>query len=163
MNRHLGSTLYFARHYDEALYYLRRAGEMEPARAGLVRNWMAWTYEAKGVQDQAVQDDLAAAGEDPSREDPGSLRFIYRHDGWKAYWQARIGQMQSGRGSCTPYFLAAAYLRVGDNDSAFTKLNDAVDRKCLWVILLKVDPLMDAARKDGRYGPLLRRVNLSNP
>src|SRR6202789_1259681 len=32
MNRHLGATLYFARHYDEALLYLERAVEMEATK-----------------------------------------------------------------------------------------------------------------------------------
>jgi Tfp pilus assembly protein PilF len=48
MNRHLGSSLYLARHYDEALYHLRRGREMEPGKANIVDNWISWIYEKKG-------------------------------------------------------------------------------------------------------------------
>jgi TolB-like protein/DNA-binding winged helix-turn-helix (wHTH) protein/Tfp pilus assembly protein PilF len=163
MNRHLGSTLFFARHYDEALYYLRRAGEMEPNAFGVVENWISWIYEKKGMQDDAVTHDLIALKRDMPEINADRLRSIYQHAGWKAYWQARIDTMSpySERFECTPYDLGVSYLRLGNRDLAFSWFNRAIDRRCFWMIWLKVDPLVDDVRTDRRFNDLLRRVNLS--
>jgi TolB-like protein/DNA-binding winged helix-turn-helix (wHTH) protein len=162
INRHLGSTLFFARHYDEALDYLRRAGEMEPSRLGVVDNWISWIYEKKGMHDDAVTHDLMAIGGYVPQAETDHLRSTYQHAGWKAYWQARIDAMNSGpEAQCTPYDLGLGYLRLGDRDRALTSFNRAIDRRCFWMIWLKVDPMVDDIRTDPRYNDLLRRVNLS--
>jgi tetratricopeptide (TPR) repeat protein len=103
INRHLGSALFFARHYDEALYYLRRAGEMEPNRLGVVDNWISWIYEKKGMHDDAVTHDLMVLRGHVPQSDADRLRSIYQHTGWKAYWQAPIDMMSSNsRGNVRP-------------------------------------------------------------
>jgi TolB-like protein/DNA-binding winged helix-turn-helix (wHTH) protein/Tfp pilus assembly protein PilF len=160
MNRHLGATLYFARHYDEALYYLARAGEMEPNRPDVVECWISWIYEKEGRQDDAVTHDLMALRGDFPQADVGRLRSIYQHAGWKAYWQARIDTM-SPYSEGMSYELGLSYLRLGERDLAFSWFNRAVDQRRVDMIWLKVDPLMDDIRNDRRYNDLVRRVNLS--
>jgi Tfp pilus assembly protein PilF len=163
MNRHLGSTLYIARHYDEALYYLRRASEMEPNRPEVVENWISAIYEKEGRQDDAVTHELVAMGGDHPQIEVERLRSIYHDAGWKAYWQARIDMMapDADRYPWVPCVLGVSYLRLGDRDRAFSWFNRAVDQRCYCMIWLKVDPLMDDIRTDKRYHELLRRVNLS--
>jgi tetratricopeptide (TPR) repeat protein len=163
MNRHLGSTLYIARHYDEALYYLRRAGEMEPNRPEVVENWISAIYEKEGRQDDAVTHELVALSGDHPQVDVERLRSIYQHAGWKAYWQARIDMMslEMDRDPWVPYGLGVSYLRLGDRDRAFSWFNRAVDQRCVGMTWLKVDPLLDDMRTDRRYNDLLRRVYLS--
>jgi TolB-like protein/DNA-binding winged helix-turn-helix (wHTH) protein len=160
-NRHLGSTLFFARHYDEALYYLRRAEEIEPNHQNVVENWISWAYEKKGMQDEAVSHNLAIARGGPSGEYASSLRAIYRSEGWRGYWEARVNGTQPGPGACAAYGEAIDYLRIGDRDRAFLWMNKAVDRHCLWVIWIQVDPLVDGLRGDPRYSALLERLKLS--
>ena len=58
MNRHLGSTLLMARHYDESLIYLNRAAEMEPSRLFLVLSWETRDYEGIGRIAEAERTDL---------------------------------------------------------------------------------------------------------
>jgi tetratricopeptide (TPR) repeat protein len=164
INRHLGSTLFFARHYDDALYYLRRAGEMEPNRFGVVENWISWIYEKKGMQEDAVTHDLMVLHGQVPQIEADHLRSVYQHAGWKAYWQARIDTISShsGEDQCEPYELGISYLRLGNRDRAFSSFNQAIDRRCFWMIWLKVDPMVDDIRTDKRYSDLLQRVNLSN-
>lgn len=164
INRHLGSTLFFARHYDDALYYLRRAGEMEPNRFGVVENWISWIYEKKGMQEDAVTHDLMVLHGQVPQIEADRLRSVYQHAGWKAYWQARIDTISShsGEDQCEPYELGISYLRLGNRDRAFSSFNQAIDRRCFWMIWLKVDPMVDDIRTDKRYSDLLQRVNLSN-
>jgi TolB-like protein/DNA-binding winged helix-turn-helix (wHTH) protein len=164
MNRQLGSTLYLARHYDEALYYLKRAGEMEPNLVGVVENWVSVIYEKKGLRDDAVTHELMAMAGDHPQIEVERLRSIYQHAGWKAYWQARIDMMapDAERSGWVPYMLGVSYLRLGDRDLAFSWFNRAVDQRCASMIWLKVDPLLDDIRTDRRYHELLRRVDLSD-
>jgi TolB-like protein/DNA-binding winged helix-turn-helix (wHTH) protein/Tfp pilus assembly protein PilF len=163
MNRHLGSTLYIARHYDEALYYLRRAGEMEPNRPDVVESWISAIYEKEGRQDDAITHDLLSLGGDHPQSEVERLRSIYQRAGWKAFWQARIDMMapEADRYPWVPYGLGVSYLRLGDRDRAFSWFNRAVDQRCYCVTWLKVDPLVDDIRTDRRYDDLLRRVYLS--
>ena len=162
-NRQLGSTLYLARHYDEALYYLRRAGEMEPNLVGFVEGWISAIYEKEGRQDDAVAHELVALGRDHPQIEVERLRSIYQHAGWKAYWQARIDMMapDADRNPSVPCALGGNYLRLGDRDRAFSWFNRAVDQRCWCMTLLKVDPSLDDIRNDRRYHDLLRRLNLS--
>ncbi len=160
-NRHLGSTLFFARHYDEALYYIRRAGEMQANHPEVVENWISWIYEKKGMQDEAVSHDLAIAPGGPAGAYASSLRAIYRSEGWRGYWEARVHGTQPSPGACAAYWEAVDYLRIGDRDQAFLWINRAVDRHCLWVIWIQVDPLVDDLRDDRRYSALLDRLKLS--
>jgi TolB-like protein/DNA-binding winged helix-turn-helix (wHTH) protein/Flp pilus assembly protein TadD len=164
MNRQLGTILYFARHYDEALYYLRRAGEMEPNLVAFVEGWISAIYEREGRQDDAVAHELVALGGDHPQIEVERLRSIYQHAGWKAYWQARIDMIAPGadRDPSVPCALGGDYLRLEDRDRAFFWFNRAVDQRCWCMTLLKVDPSMDDIRTDRRYHDLLRRLNLSD-
>jgi DNA-binding winged helix-turn-helix (wHTH) protein/tetratricopeptide (TPR) repeat protein len=160
MNRHMGSTLFFARHYDEALYHLRRAGEMEP-QSTVVENWVSWIYEKKGMRDEAVSHDLALLRRDLPQDEVDRLRTLYQRAGWKGYWQRRIDLMSPDeQQGCTAYSVALSYLRLGNQDQAFLSLNRAIDHRCVWMIWLKVDPMLDDLRPDPRYAKLLRRINL---
>jgi tetratricopeptide (TPR) repeat protein len=160
MNRHMGSTLFFARHYDEALYHLRRAGEMEP-QSTVVENWISWTYEKKGMQDEAVSHDLASLRTDLPQAQLERLRSLYQRAGWKAYWLKRIDLMShDAQQGCTAYDVGINYLRLGNQDQAFLWLNRAIDQRCFWMIWLKVNPVLDDLRSDQRYAGLLGRMNL---
>lgn len=163
MSRHLGSALYFGRHYDEALQQLRRAGEMWPNSAGVVENWASWIYEKKGMKDQAVASDLMALRDDgETRASLNYYRLAYQRGGWKAYWQSRIERLSAHSDEeCKPYDLGVSSLRLGNRDLAFSWLNRAAKERCVFMIWVKVDPLLDDIRTDQRYRDLLRRMNLS--
>ena len=159
MNRHLGSALYYARRYDEALYYLQHAREIEPGKLGLVDGWASWIYEKKGMEDEAVNANLSSLHDGRPKVNIDHLRSIYKRDGWKAFWRARIVADQPYANEyCMPWYLGISYLRIGDRDLAFSQLNKAVDQRCFWIERMKVDPLMDDIRTDKRYSDLLRRV-----
>jgi TolB-like protein/DNA-binding winged helix-turn-helix (wHTH) protein/Tfp pilus assembly protein PilF len=162
MNRRLGATFYLARHYEEALKQLARAGEMEPDLHGPVDNYISLTYEAKGMHDQAVAHDLLALHGDLPHLDTASLDSIYKHNGWDAYWAARVEALHPyGTENCASYDEAMNYLRLGDHDRAFVLLGRAVDQHCFGIVFMKVDPQFDSIRIDSRYKALLQRVNLA--
>lgn len=156
-NRHLGSVLYFARHYDEALHYLQLAVEMQPDHARLAQDWMSLVYEQKGMLSEAVQADLFYM----KQPDADSLRATFRRGGWTSFQKARIDVLiPYAAEMCVPYDVGLSYLRLGDHDRAIFWLNRAVDQHCFWTVFSKVNPVLDDLRTDPRYHELLKRLNL---
>ena len=159
-NRHLGSTLYYARQYDEALVHLKQAAEMEPGKLNFIQGWVSQIYEMKGMRDEAVTFDSAAIRSSDSAA-AHHLLAIYRAKGWKAYWEERQkGMLAHKDETCAPYDIAVNYVRLGKADLAFPYFNRAVDQKCWGVTWITVHPLVDGIRADRRYAELLRRMNL---
>lgn len=167
-NRNLGSTLYFARRYDQALrqFQQTRAVALQN-RPGVIDNWISWTYAAEGKYDDAVEWDLkvlAASGTKPAQI--AHYRAAYQHNGWKGYWKALLrDRPRRMRGTptngCFAYQVALAELRVGSKIAAMGALNQALSQRCIWVIWLKADPKLDAARNDPRFASFLARLHLS--
>lgn len=160
-NRMLGSILYFAGDYDEALAQLRQTQELEE-NPGVIDNWISWIYEEKGMHNEAVREDLKSiAGDGESAANLSYYRRVYARGGWRAYWKARIERMlpRSTR-PCVSYDLAVSYLRVGDPREAFRWLNKSVDKRCIWDPFIAVDPKLRVARSDPRFQSLLARMHL---
>jgi TolB-like protein len=163
MTRRLGTTLYYAHQYDEALSVFQRASEMEPNHPGSFDGYIGLIYEKKGMHDEAVAHYLAALPENWPRLDTASLSSAYKRNGWDAYWRARLEELRPFQedGVCAPYEMGVAYLRLGDRDQAFSQLNRAIDRHCYRVTWLAVEPILDDLRSDPRYSALLQRLNLA--
>lgn len=160
VNRHLGSALYFARHYKESLYYLGRAREMEPARAAFVENWVSWDNEKMGRLNEAMDSDLKELGEGFPRENLGPLRAALNRGDWRGYQLARIAFLKAHPllDGCHIYELVLSYLRMGDHDLAMAAIKEAEDQHCVWTYNMKSDPVVDDIRGDPRYPQLLASV-----
>jgi tetratricopeptide (TPR) repeat protein len=160
-NRYLGSALYVARHYDEALAHLQQALEMEPGKVGNVAGWVSSIYEMKGMRDKAVESDASYVQSQAPEVNIDSMRALYKRDGWKAYWDARMKMMLAHENNmCTPYNIGLNYIRLGKPGLSFSQLNAAIDQKCWQVGQIILDPLVDGIRSDKRYNDLLKRMNL---
>jgi tetratricopeptide (TPR) repeat protein len=164
MNRHLGATLYFARHYDEALSYLERAVAIEPTRVNYAESWIARSYEMAGRMDKAEQADLLALGDTISQAKLAPLAAAYHTGGWKAYQKTRIEMLvKQPRNGCDLYEIGESYIRLGNPDRAFPWLARGVEAGCFWADSLPVDPLLDGIRSDPRFPELLQMQHLGNP
>ena len=161
MNRHLGSALYFARHYNEALAALRRAAEIQPRPVDLIDNWTHRSYEMLGNLPAAQQADMEGLSETFSAQDLLPLRKAYQHEGWRAYQAARA-QFFAGRPNltCSLFDAGESYLRLGDLDHAFDAFERGMASRCFWQDSLPVNPVMDKARSDPRFAELLRRAHM---
>ena len=160
-NRHMASTLYYARRYDQAFQYLDRAIEMEPDLRAAVDNWRSWIYIAKGMQQDAVQYDLGVLQLDLPPAAVASLKLTYQQSGWKAYWQARSTKpIPIGDAGCLAYDKGVSSTLGADAERAFTLLNQAIDGGCYWMTTIQDDPRMDPLRSDPRYPALLKRLRL---
>lgn len=161
MVHHLGSALYFARRYDEALSQLQHAREMESPDNDIVDSWLSWAYEKKGMYDEAVKSDLSVLAYALSPAEITRLRSTYEKRGWKEYWQARLELMPGERETpCSFYESGVGSIRLGDRDKAFEALNQAAERRCFLMAYVMVDPLLDDLRADPRFPKLMARMNL---
>jgi TolB-like protein/Flp pilus assembly protein TadD len=161
MNRHLGSVLYLARNYDEALFYLHRAIEMEPDQPGAVEGWASRSYEKSGRLQEAVQADLRSLGGSISPASLEPLRLAWQEGGWRPYQAARV-KLLAERASegCDYYEVGESYLRLGDHDQAVRWITRGMDEYCFWADFIQVNPVLDDLRRDARYPGLVRRMHL---
>jgi TolB-like protein len=163
MNRHLGVTLYFARHYDEALFYLQRAVEMEPTRASYAQLWIARSYELSLRLDDAERTDLQSLAIAMPEAKLAPLRLAHQRGGWKAYQTARVNLLgKQPSNGCDLYEIGESYIRLGNPDRAFSWLGRGIEAGCFWADSLPVDPLLDPIRSDPRFPDLLRMARLGN-
>jgi TolB-like protein/DNA-binding winged helix-turn-helix (wHTH) protein/Tfp pilus assembly protein PilF len=159
VNRRLGATLYLARQYDAALAQIQRAAEMEN-QPGSIDDYMSLIYEQKGDHDKAVQHDLIALHEVQPQLDTDALRSVYRQHGWQSYWSARTrALLTTSARPCTAYYIGVANLRVHELDHAFDSFHRALDSHCIYMALIRVDPLFDPVRHDPRYTALLTHMH----
>jgi TolB-like protein/Tfp pilus assembly protein PilF len=160
-NRHLGTTLYLGRHYDEALAALGRASEIAPDGVSAVQGWVSQIYEVEGKYDQSAVAELKAIEPYSSPQQIHLLRSGYEKNGWKGYREAHLEYSLSRVGHpCTSYDIAEDYRALGRGDEAFDWFDRALDEHCLYILLLNTDPRHDGIRSDPRFHKLLQRMNL---
>jgi TolB-like protein len=164
MNRHLGAVLYFARHYDEALWYLKHAVALEPTRSSYAEPWITRSYEMLRNSDDAERSDLLSLAVAIPTANLAPLHLVYQKHGWKAYQTRRIELFaKQPRNGCELYEVGEGYVRLGDADRAFLWLARGIEAGCYWADSLPVDPLLDSIRSDPRFPSLLQLNHLDAP
>ena len=161
-NRLLGSTLYYARRYDESLAALKRALELAPDKFEFVEGWNSGNYEMQGRYRDALAADLKDMASELSPRDVVSFRTAFETGGWKAYQQARVKfLLPRSMSECHMNPIAMSYFRLGNPTEAFRWFNHDEDNRCGRTAFdVASDPRLDPFRGDERFRTLLRRVNL---
>jgi serine/threonine-protein kinase len=74
-----------------------------------------------------------------------------------------LGQLLrlSERQYVSHYNLAVVHLGLGEKESAYERLERAVEQRDVWLVWLNVNPVFDLLRNDARFAELLHRVGLS--
>jgi tetratricopeptide (TPR) repeat protein len=160
--RHMGSVLYWARRYDEALEYLAKAREMEPALGGFVEWWVSDSYEMKGMRREAVLVELREIGANESSRTRNALLATYRTGGPTAYWKSRVRmtKAQKTSGECPPFGMALLYGHLGSSGEILKQLNEVVNNHCFEATMLKAEPMFDSLHGDPQYWTLIQKVRL---
>ncbi|MGH9689191.1 MAG: tetratricopeptide repeat protein [Candidatus Acidiferrales bacterium] len=156
INRDLGRALYYDRHYDDALKQLKQTLDLDP-NMGAANEWISWSYEEKGLRDQALDAFLRAeladgAGEDYVRAQEG----FYKRSGWRAFWQHVLIQYRTRSRGSVGYLSALAYVWLGDKQKALEVLQEQVKLRTVWVTWMNIDPQLDSLRPDPQFQQMLR-------
>ena len=154
----VGWPLYYARRFEEAVEQFRIAVELEPGWDQL--------YFGLGltlVQLQRYEEAIAAlrAAVKLGPDNPLNQALL-------VYGLGRAGYGEESReafeqlGARHPYvpcwFLSIVWIGLNDKDRAFQCLEDAFQGREPCMVSLKVDPVFDPIRSDGRFAEMVRRV-----
>ena len=165
VNVRVGMTLYYARRYDEAVEHLRQALEFDPDFI-LTNIFLYSSLHEKGAYREEiphlVRGFFHVYPPEERAKIEAALTRAYEAGGVRGLLVKVRDLLESGerRDYNHEYSLAETYMRLGDRDAAFLRLNKAADVRHPGVAALKVAPAMDVLRDDPRFAELLRRVNL---
>jgi tetratricopeptide (TPR) repeat protein len=171
----LGRQFYFTRQYDLAIEEYRTALDLDPAYIQ-ARLALALLYQEKGLPEQAnkelqITDDLlngqkthslhwAPGGDFPVLIGLFGRSYALLGKRNEALTQlTRLQQLSTTR-YVPPFYFAAIYIALGDNNQAFTWLQKSYADKYEALIYLQVEPGFDGLRSDPRFSQLLQQMDL---
>lgn len=152
---------FFQRQYDRSLSLLEKVARTDPS-FGLARERMARAYMMLGRDDDAWREIQSL----PECADPqGVCRLT-----WTAWLPGR-GRQGSRKalerlegtarsGGVAPAALVVAHARQGNPDRALDWLEQMPDKREVWLITLKVNPVFDPIRNQPRAQAVLRKLHL---
>ena len=161
MARHYGSTLFYARRYEEALAQLQYARSMQPKSALVVDAWISAVYQQQGKRDEAVHYDLLQLQQARQDVNTDQLLAVFHRSGWSNYWLARSAHWQiSASDPCSRYGRGRILLRAGKTGEAWRDLSEAADHHCYWTAMLSADPELDPYRSNPDFAAIVAKLGL---
>jgi len=164
MNFSLGSRLYLAREYDQAIEQLRNTIDMDPDFV-LPHLVLGQAYEQKKMYDQAITELRRAV--DISQNSPppvAALARAYAVSGRTTEARKLLDQLmeQSKKRYVSPFYVAIVYAGLGENDQALDWIEKAYKDRSNAIVFAKVDPQLDTLRSTPRFQSLLHRLAFQN-
>ncbi len=153
--------LYLDRQYDLAIEQCQKVLEMDPTYLA-AHLFLVWSYEAKGMQDEALSETIEVArlwGFDEQIVE--ELQNAYSREGMKAVHHAfiEISEKEISQGKyVAAYEIALQYAMIGDKDKAFEWLDKAYEERSGRMSYLFVEPQFDSIRSDPRFTELLKKI-----
>jgi TolB-like protein/Tfp pilus assembly protein PilF len=158
-----GWTLFQTRHYDQAIRELRANLAVQPGDFGAMMD-LGFVLIANNQPKDAIPVlEKAVAMSNRSPGPIGILVRAYAHAGRRSDALRLLAELKRRRN--TGYVPAAAlvnaYLGLGENEQAFTWIEEAYKEQSNMLQFVKVHPYFDPIRSDPRFADLVRRVGLS--
>lgn len=162
INKNLGTILFYARQFDQAVRQYRDTIELDPS-FGRTHFFLGLAYEGLGRYDDAIAElktAMAASGENTVML--AALGRTHALAGRRsAALQILDGLNKRASQHYVPAFsVAMLHMGLEDTNRGFEWLEKALEERSSWLTSLKVDPLFDSIRPDSRFAPLLKRVGL---
>ena len=161
-----GMILYYARQYDRAIEEFQTVREIEP---DFIRtDSIFFAYAEKGDFARALSECEKAARRNHVENNPSlPAAETYVYSRWSKPVEAERSFAKFEKASklypaeaAFPWVQLRALIGVGRKDDAIALLQKAIEEHTSTPMSLKVDPLYDSLRSDGRFQDLLRRANL---
>lgn len=148
----LGTGLYFARRYEEAVAEFTESIRLAPERN--------WSYVERGVSLYALGDLQGARASCETHPDYwGSqvcLSIVYDKLGRHSDAEAELTKFKSAMGEDRAYPYALIYAQWGERTKALESLEKAVRLRDTGLSYLKTEPLLDPLRNEPRFQTILR-------
>jgi TolB-like protein/cytochrome c-type biogenesis protein CcmH/NrfG len=158
INSDVGKLLFFARLYDQAEAQLKETLRMDPAFMQ-AHVWLGTVYLMKHRFDEAI-----AEFKREIDGGQGLVAYAYGMAGRKTEAQQMLEatkKLIARRDDLDKFWLACAYIGMGDKDRAITCLEQDCENHGTAAVALKSIPLFDPLRSEPRFVDLMRRVHLT--
>ena len=155
------NLLLFARRNNEAIALARRGLEFEP-NAAFTLAFQGVAYAEEGRFAEAVDNMQRAATLDKSPTIVGLRAHVLAIAGQRDAAARLIRQLEEStkhRYFC-PYEIGAAYVSLGDRDTAYKWFRKGVEGRADCMAWLGVEPWIESFRSDPRYATLLQEIGL---
>jgi TolB-like protein/tetratricopeptide (TPR) repeat protein len=155
------SLLLFTQHYDDAIELARRGMEFEPNSAFALA-FQGVAYVHLGRYAEAVSNVKKAERLDQSPTILSLEAIVLAVAGLKDEAKQvvqRVEDIASKQYFC-PYEVGAAYVSLGDGDTAYRWFRRGVEERADCMAWLGVEPWIEPFRSDPRYASLLREIGL---
>lgn len=158
INANIGMCFYVARQYDAAIAHWRKALEMH-RNYRLLHDYITTAYIGKRSYDEALAElEKSGAG---SEADAWTLAI-------QSHIFGRMGRTRQARRTLAEllsrnppgYYVALAYVGLGDRDNAFLWLDKTLQERSGPFNEVNAEPLFDPLRSDPRFAALVRRMGL---
>ena len=166
IHRNQAGRFYHARRYDEAVKQFSEALELDPNDASLHEE-IGDVYEQLGLHQEAIAEWTKAITLDGDDELAGIIGEGYSGSGFAAAVQAiarkrldRLNERVKRSEYVPAVHFARAYLRSGETEQAFRRLEEARDERNAYPLLMKSDPFYDGLRAHPRFAAILKSMNL---
>jgi DNA-binding winged helix-turn-helix (wHTH) protein/Tfp pilus assembly protein PilF len=156
----LGFHLAFVQKHDGEIEQHRRTLEMEPDYA--IGHWaLGLAYEHKQQYEDAVGEYRKAVelsgGAPPFRGNLARALVLAGRAGEAREILAAL-EREADAGHGSPFRIATVYEALRDLDAAIGWLERGVQERDHWMVLLKIDPMLERVRSHARFGELVERV-----
>jgi TolB-like protein/Flp pilus assembly protein TadD len=155
----LADPFFYGRQFDRAIEHLHSVLEREPRFSPALFN-LGRAHVQKGSYEEAIAAFEKAVQFSGNREGLPALAHAYGLAGRKAEARKILEHLTSdthGRYLASP-LLALVHLGLGGRDRAFDLLDQSVEERSFWLVMLRADPVYDCIRSDPRFHRLLERV-----
>jgi tetratricopeptide (TPR) repeat protein len=167
MNLTPALTSYMARQHDRSAEALKKIIDMEPtfpAAHSVLGNVYVQTEmydEAMAEYQRVIELSKGVPGIETNMN--AIIGHLHARRGDRGGARSKLDEVANAiaEGIRVPaYVVAAVHSALGDTDSAFEWLENALQQREVHLVSLKVDPYLDGVRADERFAELVRRVGL---
>ncbi|MDQ3088684.1 MAG: tetratricopeptide repeat protein, partial [Acidobacteriota bacterium] len=166
----LGQLHYFAREYDKAEEYCRKALKIYP-EFSFAHRQLYQIYLQTGEYDKAVDEHLEFSeihmtdGQTDKQKESelkslAKSRAIYQQSGIRKYLESLILSRSSHPNGF--YHNAMIHTFLGDKEKALDNLEKAYESRVFLLVFVKADPVFDSLRDEPRFQEILRKMNLAD-
>jgi non-specific serine/threonine protein kinase len=150
----------WAGEYDQAITSARRALTFKRDQ-GLALLILAWTYEQKGMFQEAVSVlEKNPGGKPPADIMAHALALAGNRDAAEAILAQQLEN--SKKSYVSPYSIAVIYAGLGDYNRALDWLSKAYEEHSGFMVYVYLDPRFKPLRRDARFQAILKRMGFRN-